>query len=108
MLAPLKSDKRGIFVLESLSVFVDFIMKATVGTCLCRTCLTEVFTDVDPLSVGQPTADGCPSGRGHRGVDGVDVIAQVDRLLYSLLMRNTLNIRSSSTLGRYIDFQGLR
>lgn len=48
-----------------------------------RTCLREVFTDVDPLSVGQPTADGCPSGRGHRGVNGIDVIAQVDRLLHS-------------------------
>lgn len=51
---------------------------------MSRTCLTEVFSDVHPLSVGEPPDYRCPGCRGNRGVDGVDVVAQVDRLLRSV------------------------
>lgn len=47
------------------------------------TCLTELLRDVDPLSVAQPPHYGGPRGWGHRRVDGVDVVAQVDRFLPS-------------------------
>lgn len=56
---------------------------------MSRTCLAEVLSDGDPLSVGEPSDYRCPGRRGNRGVDGIDVVAQVDRLLHSVQVRQT-------------------
>lgn len=48
------------------------------------TCLAEVLCDVNALSVGQSSRHRRPGRRGHRGVDGIDVVAQVNRFLCSV------------------------
>lgn len=58
--------------------------------CWSRTCLTQVFSDVHALSVGESSHHRCPCRRGNRGVDGIDVEAQVDRFLHSAQKQHVL------------------
>lgn len=44
-----------------------------------RTCAVDLLCEVDSLPVGQTTDDGRSRGWSQRGVEGVDVEAQVDR-----------------------------
>lgn len=51
---------------------------------LTRTCLTQVLCDVDALSVGESSNYRRPGCWGNGGVDGIDVIAEVNRFLPSV------------------------
>lgn len=48
-----------------------------------RTCVVDFLCEVDSLPVGQTTVDGRSRGRSQRGVECIDVEAQVDRPLCS-------------------------
>lgn len=49
--------------------------------------MTDLFSDVDPISVGEPSDYRCPGRWGNGGVDGIHIVAQVDRVIPSV--RNT-------------------
>ena len=57
--------------------------KAYQTECMKVTGLRDVLCDVDPFPVRQPPRHRGPSRRRHRRVDGVHVVAQVDRFLHS-------------------------